>query len=58
MYKIESKAKEIAEKWRSEKQKQGIEDPYKFYRLNRVMILEDLEELYTLCKLEEFKNLS
>ena len=55
MSEIEKKTEEIREKWKLEKQKQGIEDPYKFYRLNQVMILEDLEELWTLCKLEELK---
>ena len=55
MNEIEKKVEEIKEKWKSEKQKQGIEDLYKFYRSNKVMIFEDLEELWLLCKLEDLK---
>lgn len=52
---IENKVNEIKEKWKSEKKKQGIEDFYKFYRSNKVMIFEDLEELWLLCKLEDLE---
>lgn len=55
MSEIEKKVKEIADKWKSEKLKQNIEDFYKFYRSNKVMMFEDLEELWWLCKLEGLK---
>ena len=55
MNEIEKKAKEISEKWKSEKQKQGDEDFYKFYRKNKVEIFKDFEELWMLFKLEELK---
>lgn len=56
MNEIEKKAKEIAEKWKSKMQKQGIDKfTYKFYRQNQVELYKDLEELWLLCKLEDLK---
>lgn len=56
MNEVEKKAKEIAEKWKSKMQKQGIDKfTYKFYRQNQVELYKDLEELWLLCKLEDLK---
>lgn len=56
MNEIENKTKEIAEKWKSKMQEQGIDKfTYKFYRQNQVELYEDFEGLWHLCKLEELK---
>lgn len=57
MNEIENKTKEIAEKWKSKMQEQGIDKfTYKFYRQNQVELYKDFEELWHLCKLEESKQ--
>lgn len=48
MIELKYREQEIAEKWKSARLKQNIEDPLEFFRQNQKMIADDLGELWAM----------